>query len=118
MKSQKQFKYHKKGKQPSVTTRSRVLPDRRAEHCSDPGSRLWRGLGLPNPSLNLSEPLGLITEETEREDMLEDKKEKSCRMKPWSVNNNKTMARKCTEGGRTQRQLWRRVTPNPGIASA
>lgn len=49
--------------------------------------------------------------------MLEDKKEKSYRMKLWFVNNDKIMARKYIEGEKTQRQLWRRITPNPSIGS-
>ena len=66
MKSQKQFKYHKKGKQPSITTRSHAFPDRRTRYRSELGSRLGSRLALPNSSPNLIRPLGLSTEETDK----------------------------------------------------
>ena len=65
MKPQKQFKYHRKGEQPSITTRSHVFPDRRTRYRSELGSRLWTRLALPNSSLKRIRPLGLSTEETD-----------------------------------------------------
>ena len=64
-----------------------------------------------------SSPWISLQKKQKRENMLEDKKEKSYRMKPCSVNNDKIMARKYIEGEKTQRQLWRRITPNPSIGS-